>query len=147
MSEITFYYQPNSQRKSEAAFFYALKSRYPNSQVFNEHFLVSNHYLDQFINTQKVISWLQTNTLLPNKRRLACIQLLQNCPSKSLRVALKPNDISFDVVAKKDGKIYYWEFHEKQRQRLSVDRPNTTTKDHITTKDRLLLRNFALSSL
>ena len=123
MQEVTLFYQSNIRRESEAAFFCALRDRLPDAQTLNEHFLVSSDYLDKFVDAHKVAAWLQSNALLPDKRRRTCIQLLQSAASRFIRVALKPSDISFDVVATRAGEIYYWGFHEKQHQRLSVDRP------------------------
>jgi len=70
-----------------------------------------------------MIHWLECDTYIPSKKRLACIEILHDFPSKFLRIAFQPKEISFDIVGEVDGKAYYWEFHEKQHIRLSVDRP------------------------
>ena len=129
---ITFFYQPNRLRKSELAFFQALKSFYPNSQTLNQHFLVNADLVNQFVDSKKLADWLKKDSYLPTKKRLLCLEIIKKLPSESIRVARQPSEISFDVVAKTDNEIYYWEFHEKQHVGLSVDRPkNVYTPDGI----------------
>jgi len=122
-SSITFYYQPNKRRKSELTFFNRLKDKYPNSKVLNQHFLVDEHYLNQFVDFRKLASWLMRDALLPNKKRLACLDLLKQYSFTLCRIALQAQNVSFDVVAQVGKEIFYWEFDEKQHQRLSLSRP------------------------
>ena len=120
---ITFFYQPNRLRKSELAFFQALKSYYPDSKTLNQHFLVNEDLINQFVDSKKLADWLKKDSYLPTKKRLLCLEIIKKLPSESIRVACLPSEISFDIVAKTDNEIYYWEFHEKQHADLSVDRP------------------------
>ena len=127
---ITFFYKPNSLRKSELAFFKALQNHYPNSQTRNEHFIVDADLINQFVDVSKVIGWLKKDSYLPNKKRVSCLKTLDEFPSEFIRVARQPSEISFDVVAQVESKVYYWEYHEKQHASLSVSR----TK-HVYTPD------------
>lgn len=120
--DLTFYYQPNKARRSEAAFVAALQKYHANPQTLNQHYFVDQNRVDKFVSTQQLTDWLTTDTGLSDKKRLACLDLLKTIPSESIRIALHPKEISFDVVAEAGEKVYYWEFHEKQHQNLSVDR-------------------------
>jgi len=120
---VTFFYQSNRLRKSELAFFQALKDYYPNSQTLNQHFLVKPDSVNQFVETKKVVDWLMRDSYLPNKKRLSCLEIAKNFRSEFIRVARQPSEISFDIVAETSNEFFYWEFHEKQHVGLSVDRP------------------------
>jgi len=122
---ITFFYQPNKRRKSELAFFHALKSYYPNSQTLNQHFLVNADLVNQFIDSKKLVDWLTRDSFLPTKKRLLCLELARNFPSEFIRVARQPKEIFFDIVAQVGNEFFYWEFHEKQHVGLSVARPQS----------------------
>ncbi len=90
--------------------------------MVEENFLVDPAYLDLLVDTGRLIRGLQRDTKLPAARRQRCIDILKNCPPQ-IKVASDPARVSFDVVVAADGVPYYWEFHEEQHRRLTVDRP------------------------
>ncbi len=122
MSSTILYYQPHQSRKSEAAFFEALQQFHPEAILSYTHFEVPQEKMDQFLEVKKLVLWLQKEQKLPLKKRNECLVILKNFPSKQLRIAFTPKEISFDIVLVKDHKIHYWEFQEKQHAKLTVDR-------------------------
>ena len=115
------YYKSHKSRGREAAFFNFLHAQFPKATIVNENFPIAAHYLDYFVDTNRLIASLQADQLLPKQKRQRCIELLKACPAH-LRIASSPSQISFDIVIEHNEKLYYWEFHEEQHRRLTVDR-------------------------
>jgi len=118
---ITIYHKPHQSRTREAVFFNALLTQFPNAVFCNENFPIQSNYLGKFVDTRKLIAWLETETLLPNTKRRQCVQILKGCPEQ-LKVALQVSRISFDIVVVANQQAYYLEFHEEQHRRLTVSR-------------------------
>jgi hypothetical protein len=123
MSQTILYYQPNIQRTSESFFFTALKNHHHDAIVTNSHFYVPAATLDQFLEVENIIHWLETERFFPTKKRLECLDILRSFPTTHLRVAFLPRDISFDFVLQKNDRVYFWEFQERQHAKLTIDRP------------------------
>lgn len=123
MTQTMFYYQPHQQRKSEAAFFEALRKFHPEAIVSDSHFEVEPEKMDQFLDVRKIMVWLENETKLPKKKVNESLEILKNFPSDELQIAFTPKEISFDIELEKDGNFYYWEFQEKQHATLNIDRP------------------------
>lgn len=117
----TIYYKSHKSRGREAAFFNFLYAQFPQAIVINKNFPIAPHYLDYFVDTNQLVASIQADQLLPKQKRQQCLEFLKTCPSL-LRVASKPSQISFDIVIEQGDKLYYWEFHEEQHRRLTVDR-------------------------
>ena len=123
MSPTILYYQPNIQRAGESLFFAALKNHHPDAIISNSHYHVPPSKLDQFLEIQIMIRWLEVEPYFPTKKRKASLEILKTFPTPQLRIAFLPKEISFDFVLQKDDRVYYWEFQERQHAKLTVDRP------------------------
>ena len=88
--------------KSEALFFDALRNHHPESEISNSHFDVLASKMDQFLEVEKIIAWLDSERHILLKKRIACQELLKGFPSKNLRIAFQPKEISFDFVIQQD---------------------------------------------
>ena len=113
---ITIYFKTHQNRIREAQFFTVLSSQFSEAIVRNENFQIDSFYLEKFVDTRTLIIWLNAEKLLPKRRSQNCIQILNRCPDQ-LKVALKPSQISFDIVIVKNQQPYYWEFHEEQHRK------------------------------
>jgi hypothetical protein len=123
MFQTILYCQPNVKRTSESIFFSALKNHHPNALVSNSNFYVPPDTLDQFLDVEQIIRWLETESYFPTKKRLEGLDILKTFPSPQLRIAFTPKEISFDFVLQKNDRYYFWEFQERQHAKLKDDRP------------------------
>lgn len=123
MPPTILYYQPNIQRTSESLFFAALINHHPDAMISNSPYHVPPATLDQFLDVQKIIHWLEVEPYFPTKKRETSLEILKAFPGPQLRIAFQPKEISFDFVLQKDDRAYYWEFQERQHAKLTVDRP------------------------
>lgn len=114
------YHQPHESRKQEAAFRRAFN--FPEVRSIDENYPIDPNSLDLLVDTDRLIHSLQRDTKLPAAKRQRCIEILGDCPSQ-IKVALEPRRISFDLVVVADNVPYYWEFHEEQHRRLTIERP------------------------
>ena len=116
------YYQPHKSRKKEAAFVHALiEELHPN--VVEGYYPLPESLLHRNVHTADIINWVD-NSGISTKRQHTALQELSKCPSE-IRVALTPNQITCDVVILQDNTLYYFEYHEKQHARLTINRPST----------------------
>jgi len=112
---------PNTKRIHEAAFFSVLKKQYPEAEVINENYSTDSAYLDKLIDRDDLISKLRADLLLPEKRRLGCISILETLPPH-IKIANNVSRVSFDLVVRSDNITYYLEFHEEQHRKLKEKR-------------------------
>lgn len=117
---LNIYYQPHANHAQETLFIEWLLQNFPDAQIVNDRFHFNPNHLDCFLQTREIIEKLEADNLLPNQRRLNCLDWLGNCPPQ-IKIALNPNRISFDVVIEQDKQIYFWEFHETQHRNLAVN--------------------------
>lgn len=118
----TIYYSPHKNHIPEAAFFKAMIAHFPSATVVKHRFPLEPKCLNSVVDTKKLIDWLKEDVLLPSSKNRQCIEWLKRCPAE-LRVATSARRVSFDVVLVQDGKPHYWEFHEQQHRRMTVNRP------------------------
>jgi len=117
----TIYYKPHRSRKREAQFFRTLSSQFPEATIRQEGFSINRDRLQELVDTHALVTWLETERLLPDAKCKQCIHVLKGCPAQ-IKIALKASQISFDIVVVRDQQAYYWEFHEEQHRRLTVSR-------------------------
>lgn len=120
---ITIYYNLHQNHKRELNFFNRFIEHLPDSKIVENNYEVDDSYLDKYVDTLKLITCLQVDTLLPKTRRKRCIDILKDCPTK-IKIALKSSRVTFDIVVEENEKIFYWEFHEEQHKKMS----NSQTK-------------------
>jgi hypothetical protein len=114
----TIYYKSHKNRNREVTFFNTLRACFPGATIVNQDFPIECKYLDCFVDTDKLIAWLEADQLLPTTRRRKGIETLTKCPPQ-IRVALRHHPLSFDVVIVQNNLPYYWEFHEEQHRELT----------------------------
>lgn len=107
--------------QAEAAFFETFRHQFPNANFLEESYRVEEDYLLKFVHTPSLLAALEQDRHLPANKRETCQQILNECP-KLLQVTQNRRYVSFDVVVTDDGRTYYWEFHEDQHRRLTVNR-------------------------
>lgn len=115
------YHKPHKDRVREAQFFTTLRGYFPNVKVVEQSFSIDRKSLDSLVNTEKLLAWLHADKLMPAAKRRKCLEILKSCPPQ-LKVALDVSQISFDFVLVQNGQTYYWEFHEEQHRKLTVER-------------------------
>lgn len=115
------YYKPKKNVIHEQAFADALINLVQPDHIITEYYPIPAEMLQNSLRTAEIIKWVAHSGLSP-KRVSALIQQLQKCPSE-LCVAVKQSQITCDIVMVGDGVPHYYEFHEKQHSRLSVNRP------------------------
>jgi hypothetical protein len=120
---MNIYHSPNINCAGEAFFAYFLKKQFPHAKYLAESYLIAPEYLNSFVDKQLLISALEQDKKLPIAAKKHCLEYLGNvdCP-ETIKVALNPNDISFDCVITTDENVFYWEFHENQHRKLTVSR-------------------------
>lgn len=118
---LTIYHKPHSQRNSELAFVEALQQRFPKANYRAENYPIAPSYLNKCVQTRHLLAALDEDEQLPPKPRANCRAILANCPSE-LQITHDPKRISFDVVITDGVETYYWEYHENQHRRLTIDR-------------------------
>jgi hypothetical protein len=120
---ITLYYAPNSQTHRQSAFFYAFGRTFKKTCVVWEPYRLGEADIAGIIETHKVVDWLKDANGVGAKAKEKCLSALAQCPDQ-VRVALEPSQISFDVTAvDENGQPYFFEFHEEQHTKMTVDRP------------------------
>lgn len=122
MKALNIYYKPHQSRVREHEFFLTLKSHFPMSTHCPIDYGINPQYLKQYVDRDRVVAFLESDTNLPVKKRILCIQALGACP-KQIKVTPFASNIGFDIVLENEGKVHYFEFHEKQHRSLSVSRP------------------------
>jgi hypothetical protein len=120
MTEI--YYKPHRLRTREARFFQTFLTHLPELAHVPEDYPLPAPLLDGLVDTAEVLRWLARDTLLAPVKRAACLSILRQAPPQ-LKVALRSERISCDIVVVQEGRPYYWEFHEEQHRSLNVSRP------------------------
>lgn len=118
---MNIYYRPHKSHKSEAVFFQTFRRQFPNANFPNENYRVEEDYLEKHVHTPSLLAALSKDEHLPPAKRENCHQCLLTCPT-NIKINHNPAYISFDIVITADGKTYYWEFHENQHRRLTVNR-------------------------
>lgn len=118
---LLLYYKPHKSRLREAVFVEHLKNHFPTAKVIHENAAINPKYLDLFVDRDELLAALEKDRLLPPRAKQKCIEALYTCPAK-LKVAREATRVSFDTIIEKEGKRYYWEFHEKQYKDLAVPR-------------------------
>jgi len=122
------YWTPHKSRKREREFVEFLALRLSGDLV-NQRFTLDPKTLDSELDTRELLACLEADRSLPAVKRQRCIETLKTLPTQ-IRVAREISRISFDVVVERHGRIYYWEFHEKQHRTLTVDRPEPIYGPH-----------------
>jgi hypothetical protein len=120
MTEI--YYKPYQSRSREAVFFQSFMSAFLDLAHRREDYSIPTALLDALVETSEVLRWLERDTSLAAGKRAACLSILSAAPAQ-LKVALKAERISCDIVVVHDGRPFFWEFHEEQHRSLNVSRP------------------------
>lgn len=120
---ITLYYAPHSQTHRQSAFFYAFGRTFKKTCVVWEPYRLREADIAGVIETRQVADWLKAADGVGCKVKEKCLTALAHCPEQ-VRVALEPSQLSFDVtVVDEGGQPYFFEFHEEQHARMTVDRP------------------------
>lgn len=120
---VTLYYPPNSQTHRQTAFFYAFGRKFRKTAVVWEPFRLDASFAARFVETARLVRWVESAEGLNAKVKSRCLQVLADCPPK-VRVILDPSRISFDVtVVDEGGQAHFFEFHENQHAGLTVNRP------------------------
>jgi len=119
---MNIYYRPHKSHKAESVFFEKFRQQFPEANFPKECFRVDEHYLSNFVHKPSLLKALAKDKHFPAIKRENCRQLLTECRATYLQVTPNPQYISFDVVMTDNGKTYYWEFHENQHRRLTVNR-------------------------
>jgi len=117
----TLYYKPHPNRKHEAAFAQALIAGKLASKHVLEAPPISESLVHRPIDTRLLARRLRAEMLLPPRRREETLAALEALP-RSLRVATSAARVSCDLAIESQGKLFYYEFHEKQHRSLSVAR-------------------------
>ena len=116
-------YKPHKKRVKEARFASALMVALPEADHMETSSPLHADWLDYLVDTESVIGCLRRDSCLPPRRREEAIRILLDLPHH-LKVALTPKRISCDVTVELDGTQFYYEFHEVQHRKLTVNRPS-----------------------
>ncbi|MEW5869702.1 MAG: hypothetical protein AB1894_10540 [Chloroflexota bacterium] len=114
------YYVSYASRGREARFFEAFLPL--GAKPIYANYRLPAELLEQLVDRQALLDSLRYDRKLSAGKRQRCIEILQTCPAQ-IKVALDVGRISCDIVVVAEGRPYYWEFHEEQHRKLSVDRP------------------------
>jgi hypothetical protein len=118
---MNIYHSPHARRVAENAFVTTIVHAVPDAAYIQRNFPIRLEYLEKPVLTKVLLTALENDRLLPNAKRQRCLEILEKCPPR-LKVAHLPHRVSFDLVIETDDGVFYWEFHEPQHRRLTVNR-------------------------
>lgn len=118
---MNIFYKPHVKRNKEREFFQTLVSHFPHATHCKADYLIGAEYLNQYVDRDQVITFVEQIQSIPNMKRDVLIETLANCP-KNIKVAPYVQRIGFDIVLELNNAPYFFEFHEKQHRSLSVNR-------------------------
>lgn len=115
------YFKPHSSRISEQKFFNFIQSSLVDTNHIREDFTLPYDFKETLIDRDEILSALEANVLLSEKRKKICSSYLKKLPTE-IRIAEKISSLSVDFVIQENGKTYYIEFHELQHRKLPDNR-------------------------
>jgi hypothetical protein len=120
------HHTPREERRGEVAFLAALLRSIPEAELKPNDYIVAASHLDNYVNIDELLTALEDNNLLPRNSKKRCITALEDLRQRTtkIKVALVPEDVTFDFVVERGSVTYYWEFHEIQHRRLTLKKPS-----------------------
>lgn len=112
------YFKPHKSRTAEQKFFNYIQSSLVDANHIREDFTLAFNFRETLIDRDEILSALETDVMLSEKRKQICISVLKILPAE-IRIAKSTSSLSVDFAIQENGKTFYIEFHELQHRKLS----------------------------